>query len=87
MVFQVDTEALSSCDVLLAILDGRTIDEGVAFEIGVAYAKGKTCIAFQCDCRRLLPSGNNPMIDRAIEAKFDNVVSIHSWLLSRRSEW
>ena len=27
------------CDLMLAVLDGRSIDEGVAFELGFAFGK------------------------------------------------
>ena len=62
-VFRTDIDALNKCDVLLILLDGRTVDEGAAFEFGYAFALGKTCVGLQTDVRRLLTTGNNPMID------------------------
>lgn len=47
---------------MLIILDGRTVDEGAAMELGVAFSKGKTCIGYSTDPRTLLPNGQNPMI-------------------------
>jgi len=62
MIFDVDVAAIQQCDVLLAVLDGRAIDEGVAFEMGIAYSLSKFCVGLRTDGRTLLPSGDNPMI-------------------------
>jgi len=78
-VFRADIEELRSCDLLLIVLDGRTIDEGACFELGYAYAIGKRCIGLQTDSRRLLPSGNNPMIDSAVVEMFSSCQEILIW--------
>ncbi|MCT6812352.1 MAG: nucleoside 2-deoxyribosyltransferase, partial [Lactobacillus helsingborgensis] len=39
MIAQADTEKLVNSDLMIAVLDGLSIDNGVASEIGVAYAK------------------------------------------------
>lgn len=65
-IFRRDIEALRESDALLFVLDGRSIDEGAAFELGFAYSLGKTCVGLQTDPRRLLPIGNNPMISEAL---------------------
>jgi nucleoside 2-deoxyribosyltransferase len=79
IVFARDLDAVRASHVVLAVLDGRTIDEGVAFELGFANALGKRCIALHTDVRRLLPAGNNPMIDGALERSFASVDAIVSW--------
>lgn len=61
-IFQRDVEAIRLADALLIVMDGRSIDEGAAFELGFAHALGKHCAGLQTDPRRLLPVGNNPMI-------------------------
>jgi len=61
-VFDMDRRAMESADILIAVLDGAKIDEGVAFEIGYMFGLGKYCIGYQSDMRRALPIGNNPMI-------------------------
>jgi nucleoside 2-deoxyribosyltransferase len=78
-IFNCDIEAIEASDVLLIVLDGRAIDEGAAFELGVAFARGKKCVALQTDIRRLLPIGNNPMIDCAVESVFENIESLGMW--------
>lgn len=70
VVFTKDIEAIRHSDVLLAVLNGRSIDEGVAFELGVAYALGKTCWGLKTDMRQLLAVGDNPMIEGAIKTLF-----------------
>ena len=78
-VFQVDIGALNSCDAFLIVLDGRTVDEGAAFELGYAFAMGKPCYGLQTDVRRLLSTGNNPMIDRALCEVFQDTAGLMLW--------
>jgi len=67
-VFDIDRDAMERSDVIVAVLDGANIDEGVAFEIGFMFGIGKYCIGLQTDMRRVLPTGNNPMIGSALRA-------------------
>ncbi len=50
-IFEVDTEAIRSCDLLVACIDQFPIDSGVACEIGVAYALEKPIIGLYTDIR------------------------------------
>lgn len=84
-VFTMDMNAIKKSDMLVAILDGRAIDEGVAFEIGVAYSLNKKCIGLQTDSRRLASWGNNPMITGALETLFESLDDLTKWL--KNSEW
>src|SRR5579862_1472470 len=56
-IFSHDIAAIEAAEFLLLILDGRVVDEGAAFELGVAFSLGKKCVGFQTDPRRLVPSG------------------------------
>ena len=47
-----DTEALLASDLLIAVLDGPTIDVGVASEIGVAYQAGIPIVGLFSDSRQ-----------------------------------
>jgi nucleoside 2-deoxyribosyltransferase len=78
-VFCMDIEAIRECDVLLIILDGRTVDEGATFELGFAYALGKVCYGLQTDVRRLLKTGNNPMIDCGLRHVFKDFEELINW--------
>jgi nucleoside 2-deoxyribosyltransferase len=62
IIFRGDLRAIENSQMLIAILDGRTVDEGVAFELGYARAFGKHCIGLKSDDRVMLPTGDNPMI-------------------------
>lgn len=52
MIALADTEKVLESDLLVAILDGLTIDPGVASEIGVAYAKNIPMIGLYTDTRQ-----------------------------------
>ena len=81
-----DMNAIREADYLIAILDGRAIDEGVAFELGVAYTLSKRCVGIQTDSRRLASWGNNPMIAGALELVFHTVEDLMSWIRSELLE-
>lgn len=76
LVFEADVSALKRCNHVVAVLDGRTIDEGVAFEIGYARALGKVCIGLKTDDRAMLPSGDNPMILAGCHELFGNTLEL-----------
>jgi nucleoside 2-deoxyribosyltransferase len=81
-VFDIDIRAMNECDVFLIILDGRSVDEGAAFELGFAHAKGKPCYGLKTDFRQLLAFGNNPMIDGPIKKIFENIEELLDWAKS-----
>ncbi len=81
-IFSSDIEAIKNSDILLLVLDGRSIDEGAAFELGIAYAYKKICIGLQTDPRRLLPTGNNPMITCSISHIFTSIDDLRLWIES-----
>ena len=78
-VFEQDRKAMAASDLLIAVLDGGHIDEGVAFEIGFMCALGGPCIGLQTDVRRALPFGNNPMIARGLANILTDVDSLVAW--------
>lgn len=78
-VFHDDIEAVKSCDALLIVLNGRTIDEGAAFELGVAWSIGKTCVGYKDDFRQLTTIGDNPMIETALSATYSSLDELRRW--------
>ncbi|WP_099170795.1 nucleoside 2-deoxyribosyltransferase [Pseudomonas sp. ICMP 8385] len=82
MVFDADVQAMAEADIILAVLHGAHIDEGVAFELGYCFAHGKRCIALQEDIRQALPTGNNPMISQSCERIFRSRQGLVDWLKS-----
>ncbi len=78
-VFESDINAIQQCDILLIVLDGRSIDEGAAYELGYASAIGKICIGLQTDIRTLLPYGNNPMLSEALSFILSSIDELSIW--------
>jgi nucleoside 2-deoxyribosyltransferase len=76
IVFKNDMNAIRQSELLLIVLDGRSIDEGACFELGAAYVLGKLCIGLQTDFRRLAPFGNNPMLSGALSKVYPDVESL-----------
>ena len=79
-IFEQDLTAIEKSNLLIAILDGAHIDEGVAFETGYAFALGKPCIGLQTDGRRTLPTGNNPMLGRSITVVCHSRSELIEWI-------
>ena len=79
IVFSRDLAALRACDAVVINLDGRTVDEGAAFELGFAYALGKRCVGYRTDVRVLLPWGLNPMLTMPLDQIFECIESLESW--------
>jgi nucleoside 2-deoxyribosyltransferase len=45
-------DALAGCDLVVALLDGAQVDDGTAWEIGYAHAKGMPVIGVRTDFRQ-----------------------------------
>ncbi|MCB8595596.1 nucleoside 2-deoxyribosyltransferase [Enterococcus faecium] len=67
MIALADTEKVLASDLMIALLDGLTIDAGVASEIGVAYAKGIPVIGLYTDTRQ--QGGTHPKKIAALQAE------------------
>ena len=78
-IFERDICALDAATAVIIVMDGRTIDEGAAFELGYAYAHSKQCVGLQTDPRRLLPMGNNPMIAVPLNEIFASIEEAGCW--------
>jgi nucleoside 2-deoxyribosyltransferase len=79
-IFDNDISAIDHCDVLVIVMDGRTIDEGACVELGYAYATGKVCVGLKTDVRSLLPIGDNPMVECALRRVFRGEKDLIDWL-------
>lgn len=79
-IFNADIAAMNNSDIILAVLNGAHIDEGVAFELGYCFAMGKRCIGIKEDVRQALPTGNNPMISKSCEKILDSKASLITWI-------
>lgn len=85
-VFQRDISALDNSLLVVALLDGAVVDEGVAFELGYAFGQGISCVGLQTDSRRQLPTGNNPMIGRCLAEIFASEGALIDWVRDDFSE-
>ncbi len=87
-VFDLDTSEIMAADLVLAVLDGRVPDEGVAFEIGLAWALrftrdagGPRIVGLRTDARSWLPGDPvNPMLGEALDHLFDDEAALLNWL-------
>lgn len=70
MIALADTEKVLESDLMIALLDGLTIDAGVASEIGVAYAKGIPVIGLYTDSRQ--QGGSHPKKLEALQQVVEN---------------
>ncbi|EMF0261193.1 nucleoside 2-deoxyribosyltransferase [Enterococcus hirae] len=70
MIALADTEKVLESDLMIALLDGLTIDPGVASEIGVAYAKGIPVIGLYTDSRQ--QGGTHPQKIAALQEVAEN---------------
>ena len=51
-IFQVNLQALSEAEVMVAMLDGPQVDDGTAWEIGCFFMQGKKILGIRTDLRR-----------------------------------
>lgn len=66
IIFNKNVVAIESSDIMVAVIDGTDVDSGTAWEIGYAFAKGKTIIGLRTDFRTLGIEGTvNLMIERS----------------------
>lgn len=79
IIFDKDVENIVSADVVLVVLNGRGVDEGAAFELGVAWALGKPCVGYKDDFRQMLPDGDNPMISEALQVTLRTFEEVELW--------
>jgi len=79
-LFNKDIEAIYNSNIILCLLDGRVLDEGMCIELGIAFAKEKICIGFKTDQRSQDKYGNNIMLDGTISIIFSNKKELINYL-------
>ena len=52
-IFKSNAKAIRDCDIMVAVLDGADVDSGTAWEVGYAYALGKSVFGLRTDFRTL----------------------------------
>jgi nucleoside 2-deoxyribosyltransferase len=82
-VFRYDLALIDSCDVFLICLDGLSVDEGAAFELGYAFARGKYCIGYLTDWRKMgAAAWRNPMVSTPLQKIFFGLADLREHLAS-----
>ena len=67
-IFANNRDGIDRCDVVVASLNGVTTDDGTAWEVGYAHARGKYMIGVHTDWRRRFDDEVvNLMIERSID--------------------
>lgn len=74
-IFASDYNAILDSDIILCLLDGRVLDEGMCIELG-AYALKKHCIGFKTDYRSQDKFGNNIMLEGTLSEIFSGKVEL-----------
>ena len=69
-VWQCDRRAIADCRCLVAVLDGRTPDEGVAVEVGLAAGFGRSILGYSTEERTCFSFGVHPMLSAPLDAVF-----------------
>jgi nucleoside 2-deoxyribosyltransferase len=73
-IFQIDTTHLSEADIIVAVLDGKDVDSGTAFEIGLGHAQRKKIIGIKTDYRAFSKLEEiNLMIESSLHALCDSI--------------
>ncbi len=67
IIFNKNEAAIDKSDIIVAVIDGADVDSGTAWEIGYAYARGKSILGLRTDFRTLGIEGTvNLMIERSV---------------------
>lgn len=70
-IFANDRGGIDDCSLVVANLNGVTTDDGTAWELGYAYAKGKTLVGFHTDWRTRFP---DEIVNLMIQCSLDHLV-------------
>ncbi len=79
-IFEKDIKEVEKSDIIVIVLDGRTIDEGACVELGYGYALGKICYGLKTDPRTMMNGQINPMISECLNSILSSVDELISVL-------
>ena len=79
-IYEACMKALRKCDVMLIVLDGVMVDDGSAFELGIAHARKVPRFGYLSDNRKKPePPSINPMIFFSLDRTFSDLSSLANW--------
>jgi nucleoside 2-deoxyribosyltransferase len=86
MVMEVCRDALLQCDLMVALLDGAQVDDGTAWEIGLAHCKGIPVIGIRTDFRR---AGDVPgaLVNAMVHGSCERIVRSVDELVDAVKAW
>lgn len=88
-IFRGCVTALESCDLVAAVLDGPSVDDGTAWEAGYAYARGLPVWGLRTDFRSAGDTAHslvNCMIECSCAAVFRDVEALLAALGARAGQ-
>jgi nucleoside 2-deoxyribosyltransferase len=83
-IFANDKQGIDTCDVVVANLNGITTDDGTAWELGYAYAKGKYLIGLHTDWRARF---EHEVVNLMIETSLNELVRTQKDLKLALGNW
>ncbi len=79
-IYQACMKALKKCDVILIVLDGVMVDDGSAFELGIAHMRKIPKYGYLTDDRKRPEAPSvNPMIYFSLDGIFTDLHSLAEW--------
>ncbi len=72
-IFNADLRGLDEATIVIANLNGFVVDDGTAWEIGYAYARGKHLVGIHTDLR-YTPIFQNQIVNLMIQCSLDKLV-------------
>jgi nucleoside 2-deoxyribosyltransferase len=73
-IFQANLQALNECDIMVAMLDGPSVDDGTAWEMGYFFLQGKKILGIRTDFRRAGETDNS-RVNLMIECSCQGIAS------------
>lgn len=84
LIFENDKRGIDEADVVVANLNGLGTDDGTAWEMGYAYAKGKYTIGLYTDWRRRF---DDEVVNLMMECSMDRLVRSLDALRAELDAW
>jgi len=83
-IYEACMKALRKCDAVLIVLDGVMVDDGSAFELGIAHMRKIPRFGYLSDDRKKPePPSVNPMIYFSLDRIFTDLDSLAKWAEGR----
>lgn len=79
-IYRKDIEAVTNCDIVLFLFDGRVPDEGACFELGVAVALNKKCYGLCTDVRSFIEGNQNLMLKHSIKKMLYSELELYKFM-------